>query len=622
MPTFGAPFGSPFYSGGGGSALVPSRYHLGIAGMPFLLDLKREADFGWGDIPIQRPQADTSGDPGQQSLSTSGLWRRTVESWHHGAGQSHLDRREGDPFRFLSSQGVDPWTKYRLSPLPTTEDTGGPTDPIALLVANQRLYALSSSAPYLSYTEDFATWTTVTGLHANQPTSMTTDGAYIYVAQGTAGITRHDVTTDVATASWVTGTISRVGYVRGRLMAAHNNVLYNYTGSGGAIGAALSTNSNPGFVWEGFAEGPGFVYVFGGARLSKSFIYRITIKPDGTGLDQPIAAAPVFTDEYVWVMREHGGLAILGTDKGWRPALVTDSGDLLLGSPVPLNDPVYALEIAGRFAFFGWTDFEDDETYTGLGRADLSTDTAAGTTRDGSVPVPAYAADIYAPAGVLGTITAVADFQGRRVFAVEGWGVYAESLEEKVASGVIDLGLIGWGIGDLKNGLFADVRHLPLTAGQSVTVEVAKDTGPHVTAGSSVTVGSVSASIQLGQVLAEVIGIRVTLTGGATLTEVTLQAAPAPEMGEMYHLPLRMFQQDTDVNGRPVQTDVPAMLAFLRALRRTKEAVNVQLGSEGFTGIIEHLRAFAPEGMALRPDSSWLGYWNGVQNIVVKRVKS
>lgn len=614
---YGEPFGSAFYTGGGDSPDVPSRFHVGIAGRGYLLDTRRDAGAVNGDIPIQRPQADTSTDPGAQTLSTTGLWRRTVESFHLGAAQTYYDRREGNPYRFESSLGLDPWTKYRLSLLPATEDTNGPVGVRALLVANGRLYAMADSAPFLSYTGDLVNWTTITGMHAQQPTSMTTDGAYVYVAQGTGGITRHDVTTDVAVSGWVTGTVSRVGYVRGRLMAAHNNLLYNYTGTGGAIGAALSTNGNPGFVWEGFGEGPGFIYAYGGSRESKSLIYRITIKPDGTALDQPIVAAPVFTSEYVNVMREYAGLAIVGTDTGWRPAIITDTGDLQLGSPVELDDPVYALEIAGRFAFFGWTDFEG-EAVTGLGRIDLSTDTAAETTRDGSVPAPAYATDIYTDTP--GTVLAVADYFGRRVFAVEGVGVFIESFTEKVASGQIDLGLIGFGIGDLKNALYANVRHLPLPDGASVTVEIAKDGGEFVTAGASAIEGSVSAEVQLGQVLAETIRVRLTLTGGAELTEVTFKAAPAADVGELWQLPIFLADKMTDLSGQPVVFDVPAERDFFRSLRSTRTAVTVQVGSAQFTGIVEQLREFVTEGMAYGDDGKWLGWWNGVQQLVIKVV--
>lgn len=610
--SFGVPFGSPFFSGGGGSALVPSNFHIAIAGRPYLLDTRREAGAVNGDIPIQREQTDTSADPGQQTLSTAGLWRRTIESWHLGAGQQYYDRREGNPFRFLSSEGVDPWTKYRLATLPDVVDTTAGTAVIALLAVNNRLYALSSSAPFLRYTTDLTSWTTVTGLAATAPTSMTTDGSYVYVAQGADGIYRHDVTGSTA-ASYATGTVSRVGFARGRLMASNANLLYNVIAAG-ALPAPLLTNLSPSFVWQGFAEGSGVVYAFGAAN-GVSRIYRTAIKEDGTALDVPVAASLPITG-VVYAMGTLGDLGIIAGEDGWRATLFADNGDVILGSQVATTSPVLNLYIADRYTYLGLSNYS--ATRTGIARLDLSTDTASDTSRDGTVPIPAYATDLMATGQ--GAVTAVAELDGRRVFAVTGLGVFASHPDDTVTTATIDLGVIGFGIGDLKNALYADVRHLPLTAGQSVTVEVAKDNGAFITAGTSSRVGSVSAVIELGQLLAETINVRLTLTGGATLTMVTLRAAPAADVGEIWQLPLLLFDKMEDVVGSEVTFDVPAEREFLKALRSSRTAVPFQHGSETFTAIVESLREWREESMAYGDNKQWLGWWNGVQILVLKVV--
>ncbi|MCA1842162.1 MAG: hypothetical protein LC792_03040, partial [Actinobacteria bacterium] len=94
---------------------VPSRLPVAINGHAFLADpVVRQT------VPVLRQQADTSPEAGEQSLNPQGLWRRSQESWHHGAGQDFLDGRHGaspygatyvDPSRFRSSKGVDVWTK-------------------------------------------------------------------------------------------------------------------------------------------------------------------------------------------------------------------------------------------------------------------------------------------------------------------------------------------------------------------------------------------------------------------------------------------------------------------------------------------------------------------------------
>lgn len=609
--SFAELWGTPFYGGGGGSPDVPSRFHVAIGGRTYMLDTSKNAETVNGDIPVQRPQADTGADPGAGTLSTDGLWRRTFDTFHHAAGQTYADRREPDPARFLSSQGLDPWTKGYLSLLPAVTDTGAGSAVIALLVVNSRVYALSSSAPFLQFSTDLVTWTTVTGLPATAPTSMTTDGSNVYTAHGAAGIYTSAVTGTTATLL-TAGTVSRVGYVRGRLMASNANLLYNYT----ATLDLIYTHPNAGFTWEGFGEGPGVLYAFGAAN-GRARIYRTAIKADGTALDIPVAASVPITGA-AYAMESLANLGLIAGEKGWRTALYDDNGDVILGPLVETASPVRCVTVSDRYAWFGLTNYS--ATSTGILRADPSTDTAAGTSRDGSVPVLAWATDLMATGQ--GTVTAVADFAGRRVFAVTGLGTFVAHATDKVASGTIDLGLIGFGIGDLKNALFADVRHLPLPAGASVQVEVGKDGGAFQVAGTSVVDGAVSATVGLGQILAELVGIRLTLTAGATLREVTLRAAPAPEVGEIWQLPLLLFHEQYDAAGQPSDDmDVPTEREYLRELRRTQTAVTVQIGSETFVGIVGRLAEFRHEKMVYDHNTNWLGYWDGVQVVSIKKVQ-
>jgi hypothetical protein len=80
-------------------------------------------------VQVIRQQADTSFEPGESSLNPQGLWRRSQESWVHGAGQIYLDGRKGlsaysqisqDPERFRSSKGLDCWTQGQISLLHPT----------------------------------------------------------------------------------------------------------------------------------------------------------------------------------------------------------------------------------------------------------------------------------------------------------------------------------------------------------------------------------------------------------------------------------------------------------------------------------------------------------------------
>ena len=42
-------------------------------------------------VPALREQRDTSKEPGENALDTSGAWTRSQTDWSYGAGQTHFD---------------------------------------------------------------------------------------------------------------------------------------------------------------------------------------------------------------------------------------------------------------------------------------------------------------------------------------------------------------------------------------------------------------------------------------------------------------------------------------------------------------------------------------------------
>lgn len=108
------------------TADVPGRLPVAINGHPYLADAN---GFVRETVQVIRQQADTSFEPGESSLNPQGLWRRSQESWVHGAGQTFLDGRKGlsaytqvsqDPERYRSSKGIDTWTQGQMSLLNKT----------------------------------------------------------------------------------------------------------------------------------------------------------------------------------------------------------------------------------------------------------------------------------------------------------------------------------------------------------------------------------------------------------------------------------------------------------------------------------------------------------------------
>lgn len=144
-------------------------------------------------LPAIREQADQSGEPGEASLNPRGLWRRSQESWHHGAGQSFLDSlKDTDTYRFRSSKGIDPWTRGELSLLNETYRIWPSVNTNLQMVVTGTLTTtailgliLSTAYIYLADGDALLVLQTVPGRSANYLTSM----QFSAEATGATGVT-------------------------------------------------------------------------------------------------------------------------------------------------------------------------------------------------------------------------------------------------------------------------------------------------------------------------------------------------------------------------------------------------------------------------------------------------
>lgn len=613
---FGEPFGSPFYSGGGASTLVPSQRHVGIGGRAYMLDTSEGPGWLSEDVPTQRAQADLNADPSDATLNTEALWRRTWRSWHLGSGQEFADRPDSSRERFSESSGLDVWTRHRLTPLRDTDLVLPTANPLAFLaVAAGRLYVTDGQV--VRYTTDLVSWTAITGNPAQTALGIATDGSTVYVAYGSSGGLWSVAAGAAAMTLHSTGTLSGVAYAKGRLLAAEVSTgatrVYNVTASGGAVtaGTLLLTLPTGGVLPLGqwAAEGPSAIYV-GATVGDKARLWRTTVEQDGATMDVAIPAGELPDGQVVRSLQGYlGAVLAVGTDdKVWDLGFADDAGNLVVRGSIPTVTGCHAMEPQDRFLWYGGAG-------AALGRMDLATNTASDT---GGV-AHAYAPDL--DAALPGHTYSAVTYQGRRVLTVSGQGVYAESEEDFVASGTLDLGSVEYGIGDLKNVLFADIRHLPLADGDSVTLEVSSDGGPYSEVGGSALPGSVSATVSLGQRLAERVNLRLTLTGSPVLTMLTLRAIPAPEVGERTRLRLQLFRTQKDLAGNTFLTDAPAEVEALRRLRERKTAVLVQVGGETFPAIVDRVVRVTPHSEAKGENGSWLGWWNCVADVDVIRVE-
>ena len=554
------PLRTPLYEGGGVSSLVPHVWDCSIGGRTYMFDTKffGTAQFTRSSIPILKPQQST-GSISEDSLNPADGIRAKIESWHHGAGQTYLDRPESDPYRFLSSKGVDPWTKWRIKLLPDTAlRLASASTNLYPVVAGSRLYF--SDGQTLKYITDpvAATPTTVTSTPAATVTSIASDGFSVWAAHTASGLYATNTGTGAAAQLVTTALASNsvVGYVKGRLMVSKDNVLYTVTDLAGpaALPTALYTHPNTAFRWVGFAEGLNTIYAAGYSG-DKSLIYRTAVKADGTGLDVPVVAGELPDGEIVRSIGSYLGLVLIGTDKGWWTASQDSSGDLSLNKVQDLDAPVMCFEGQGDQVWYGWTNYDDDST--GLGRADLTVDT-----KGASVLTPAYASDLMATAQ--GTVQGVVTFQGVRLFTVSGSGLWAETTD-KVASGTITSGLITHGMSDNKVALSVTVKHDPLEGEVAMTVAV--DGGTPVSIGASATQGTTGRTLGVLASTGEAFELAHTLsrsgddsTAGPEVTRTTLESNPAPGRGEFFNVAILL--KDRVTLGNNNEEDFDCGLAY------------------------------------------------------------
>jgi hypothetical protein len=603
-----ATLSSPYYTGSTSSAEVPSRYDVALNGRPYMLDMwasiyTNHTEFMHESVPLIRNQADQSSSPSEASINPEDLWRRSQDTWHKGSGQAFLDRADSDAARFDTSKGVNVWTRWQLSLLPDTGQKLVSTNTnLALVAVGSYLYCADGQV--LRRTADVTagspTWTVITGTHASTIQSICSDGYTVYLANsgGVYTTTRGGAAMTGAPYNALVCTLLR--YVKGRLMAANANVVYNIT-AGGAAPAALYTHPNTDFVWTDFAEGQ---TVFYGAGYSgdKSLVYKFTIKADGTALDIPTVAGELPDGEIVRSLQGYLGFLLVGTDKGVRFAAQDSNGNLTIGALIPTGSAVKCFEPQDKYVWYGATNY--DATSTGLGRMDLSTLTAALT--------PAYASDLMVTGQ--GTVLSVVTFQNIRVLAVSGLGVYAE-LTALVGSGTLDSGQITYRLPDQKVGMFVDVRHDGIG---SHLVSVSVDGGAFAALGTAHTTEITAFAV--GQQRGSRFDVRLTLTAVAGVSPVirsyTLRAYATASTVRRITAPLLLHETLQLHNDNSAACNPSLELAQIAALRSTRSLVTWQEGNTTFPVVVEDFQ--------WRPHHLTKDYksWNGTCLIQMKAITS
>jgi len=573
---------------GGLSADVPGRYDVALGGRGYFIDWEARNGYQFQTVPLLRRQSDTGEAVGSQSINPEGLWRRTVEEWHIGAGQSDYDRPSSDASRFRSSKGIDVWDRWELSLLPdTAESLSSANTNLKVMAAGGRLYVADGQTARFT-TDPYAaspSYTAVTGTAAASITALASTGYHVMVALGASGIYLTN-TGSSAASSWITGDITDVAYVKNRVMASHGVDLYEidhtslFSGSHSKP-SALFSHEDTGWSWVGFAEGTNHIYAAGYSG-DKSEIFRMTLQSDGTALTAPSVAGRLPDGEIVSSVYGYLGFLLIGSDKGFRLAAADANGNLTLGALIETGSTVSGFEGQGQYVWFTWDAY--DSTSSGLGRMDLA------NLSDLNALVPAYASDLMATSQA--NITSVATFNDKRVFAVSGDGFYAED-GDLVAEGTLDSGLVNYGLAERKtavnvklNGDFAD--------GGTITPMLSANEGAFDALGAATSANDTSFSADESTGTRHEVRVKLARSGvdatkGPKLLSWMLQGYPRAQGSQIAIVPI-LLRSIVDVPYRePERIDIIEERDALDSLWRQRTLTTFQEGSRSHVGIIEDL---------------------------------
>ncbi len=580
------------------SSEVPGRFPVAIQGRPYAID---PTGFRRETVDTIRQQADTSEEPGEASLNPKGLWRRSRDGWHHGAGQPVVDgtRSETDNDRYDVSYGIDVFsTRNQFTCLPGIVQIYSSTAAnLKMIATGNRIYLTDGTVVYFASNPTSTTvpgWTSA-DIHAGQvaqtPTSLDTDGYHVWVALGTSGLHRTvrgatSSTADVPAAP-AGGNIGVVGYALGRLLVAgsatsttQRNVVWEVTNPlstptlSPAAAPYLMTHPDPNFVVTGIRAGRNCIYVFGNVLadiLDLTYnldyggtgeVYRVGMNPTDTSLSAPSAATYLPDGESIHDVRFYAGGIILATSRGVRLGQADSAGNIDYGPLIETTSPVVALEPQGRYCWFGHTRYTPvtGVTYSGLARLDLGYFTDALT--------PAWAPDIgsgWVNNGLVTSAVSLAglpgyDPVGNLCFAVNGGVGVSGSGYYRVAqsgtsttktNGKLYPGKIRFSTTEKKQLIYFDLRFKPLPAGCSIAPLFRFDGGTWWNFGSLSTTGATRYLIDLRSTIVglgytyftfETMEIEIGLNAsGANAPEIlswTVRALPQPVKNEEFTLPL------------------------------------------------------------------------------------
>lgn len=625
-------FDEPYYGDGGVGPSPLSNFSpsvVGIAGVPYLLDTAsgqyRRESF---DVVQQRNNASQR----DVLLLPQDVWRQQSESWHLGSGQSNLDRDDSLIYRYEASFGIDSLTeKWQHRLLHKTSLWAG-TDSLSgqlwLTTTEQYLAAVNTTGVYWYQSLGSASVGSTAPPAGYTIDDIANDGYIVtFLAHDATKANVYYVDAPASSpVQWGSANYSLnatyIGWEKDYLLVGDGNVLKQAPKSGGANTVYTHPDSN--FRWYSSAPGNSCIYVLG--RLGdRTTIHRVNIKSDGSGLNPCIVAATLPDDEIGYSIDSYLGFILIGTNKGVRVATQNnDAGDLTLGPVIPTEEPVRCFEGQNRFVWYGNSKMLSGyqvtgtnviptfpNTCAGLGRLDLSATTTSQLT-------PAYANDLAATSIPTGVVRSVRTFQGKRVFSIDGEGIFYETTHYMDA-GWIKEGTMSFGVEDIKTGLYVQGKWLPLIG--KIGLDVSYDNAVFQRVGTMQIQDSIrSGNVSLGGTQFSRINARTVLMRDPDLPETTpiftrweVRAIPAKGRASRWTLPI-MNYEEIEIDGVKYTRDCLEVLNTLLGYGYNGKLFALQEAGQSYQVHVKEY-SWQPEKLTINGRA-----WEGTLILVVEEV--
>ena len=477
-------------------------YDVAFGGIPFFMAPTDQNPYQRETAPYRKDQFDNSREPGEQSLT--GWWLRSQSSFHGGAGIKFYDPSAGESiaYRYLDSQGVNPWVKGQVTLLKDTANVHVITTPVNTTTttkAEQHIRSIRYSNTDAILVHDGydvdridADGTVVDWVDYNSGTddpvyAICDDGKFAFwitndTASGKLEFNKKLLSASGATAPTVvftkvgiTVTAAEMEYVKDRIVLCVNNEVYELTSASTALPAtSVYTNPNTNYTYTSItASGPA-IYTAGHSGIY-STIQKYTLGSNGAmpTLTQASVAAEFPPGEIVHKIFCYLGYMLIGTSKGMRVANINDQDGSLEYGPLIFEStqPVYDIACADRFAW----------ATTGVGSNAGLTRVDLGQLIEGEPLRFAYATDIAGLQTTAHPTTAVA-FIGttnRLAFcsanSTTDGAVYLEAASTLVSSGYVQTGAIRYGTLEPKN--FKLVRARGIFTNGAMDIQTIEENG-------------------------------------------------------------------------------------------------------------------------------------------------